>query len=262
MLDEPCAHPAFPQPEASVTLWRYMNAEKFQWLLEHGRLFMPAANRLGDPLEGTCPHGELEWWRRASVDAENDEKRRILDHNHAFKTRIAQALRDNYFVSCWHMNECENEWMWDCYTSKKESVAVKTDYDSLRKALSSFVNLGVVRYLDYADARLPTMNMFEYIMHKDSYYRFEREVRAVGLWPTVNELGRAAFYKDLFESEAELDFLVFAPIVDLTRLIRGVVLHPEAPAAFAAEVRDLCLTKGLPQPERSRNNRPAKVSPP
>ena len=39
--------------------------------------------------------------------------------------------------------------------------------------------MGVVRYIDYATGRPPSMNMIEYIMHKDTYYSFEQEVRAV-----------------------------------------------------------------------------------
>jgi hypothetical protein len=38
-----------------------MDAGKFEWLVEHGRLFMPTAEQLGDPLEGTAPDGELRW---------------------------------------------------------------------------------------------------------------------------------------------------------------------------------------------------------
>ena len=86
------------------------------------------------------------------------------------------------------------------------------------------------------------MNMFEYIMHKDSYYALEREVRAVAFRRPV----------DHFESETVPGFLVFAPVVDLAKLIQGVVLHPEASPAFEVEITELCLLKGLARPERSR----------
>jgi hypothetical protein len=246
MLQQPDAHPAFPQPEPSVILWRYMDAGKFEWLVEHGRLFMPTAEHLGDPLEGTAPDGELRWWQRAAAMAESDENRRIVEHNRAFLARMAQAFRSNYYVSCWHMNTRENGLMWGCYTTQPKSMAIRTTYEALSVNLPVYVDAGTVRYIDYASARLPTMNMFEYIMHKDSYYAFECEVRAVAFRPPNNH----------FESEAVPGFLVFAPVVDLAKLIHGVVLHPEASRAFEARITELCLSKGLARPERSRSTRP------
>lgn len=115
--------------------------------------------------------------------------------------------------------------------------------------------MGVVRYIDYATARLPSMNMFEYIMHKDTYYGFEHEVRAVATLPPAKELGLDDFKSNHFESEAAKDFLVYAPPVDIKKLVYGVVLHPDAPDAYAATVHDLCIANGLPAPEPSRRTR-------
>jgi hypothetical protein len=254
MPDQPYEHPAFPQPDPSVVLWRYMDACKFAWLVEHKRLFMPRADRLGDPLEGTTPAGELKWWQREATGADTDEMRRIIEHNRAFLSRMAKAFRDNYYISCWHMNTHENHAMWGCYTKQPESVAITITYAALRASLPPYVDMGTVRYIDYASDRLPTMNMFEYIMHKDSYYGFESEVRAVAFPPAVDELGRADFLANRFESESDPGLQVFAPAVDPARLIKGVVLHPEASSAFEAEITALCLSKGLPRPERSRRN--------
>ena len=255
MPEQPHAHPAFPEPEPSVMLWRYMDVGKFEWLVEHGRLFMPTAGQLADPLEGTAPEGELRWWQRAAAMAESDEKRRIVEHNRAFLPRMAQAFRSNCYVSCWHMNTRENGLMWSCYTTQPQSVAIRTTYEALRANLPFYVAVGTVRYMDYPSARLPTMNMFEYVMHKDSYYAFECEVRAVAFRPPVDELGRADFLANHFESKNFPGFLVFAPIVDLAKLIQGVMLHPEASPAFGAKITELCLSKGLAGPE-PRGNRP------
>ena len=65
MTENSYSHPAFPQPaDPDVAIWRYMDAPKFEWLIGNERLFMPSACRLGDPLEGTTPGGEIQWWRR------------------------------------------------------------------------------------------------------------------------------------------------------------------------------------------------------
>ncbi len=60
MTGQPYIHPAFPEPDdPSAVIWRYMDAPKFEWLVNCGRLFMPSADRLGDPLEGSTPPGDL-----------------------------------------------------------------------------------------------------------------------------------------------------------------------------------------------------------
>jgi hypothetical protein len=48
MTDQQYVHPAFPQPDdPSVVIWRYVDASKFEWLVNCGRLFMPAPIGLG-----------------------------------------------------------------------------------------------------------------------------------------------------------------------------------------------------------------------
>jgi len=257
MTEQPHIHPAFPQPpDRNVAIWRYMDALKLEWLVSSGRLFMPTADRLGDPFEGTTPLGELEWWKREAANADTDEKRRIIEHNRSSLSRMAQTFRNHhYYVGCWHMNQHENGAMWGCYTTSPESVAVRTTYAGLRSALPAYVEMGVVRYIDHATGRLPSMNMFEYIMHKDTYYAFEQEVRAVASPPAVKELGLEDFSANLFESESIKGFVVYAPPVDIEKLIQGIVLHPDASDAFAGKLLDLCAANGLPVPEPSCRTR-------
>jgi hypothetical protein len=232
-----------------------MDAPKFEWLINCGRLFMPSADRLGDSLEGSTPPGELEWWQRESERAETDEMRRVIEHNRSFLSRMAKQIRINHYVGCWHVNQHENHAMWGCYTKQPESVAIKTTYSTFRDLLPKYVEVGLVRYIDYSTERLPTMNMFEYIMRKDAYYRFEQEVRAVAFPPAVEELRLADFRANLFESETTKAFLVYAPQIDTKKLIQGVVLHPDSPATHIAAVRALCAKHGLPVPELSRRTR-------
>ena len=218
---------------------------------------MPSASRLGDPFEGTTPDGELEWWKREAANADTAEKRGIIEYNRSFLSRMAQELRNHYYVGCWHMNPHENSAMWRCYTTNAKAVAVKTSYAALRAALPAYIEMGVVRYIDYTAERLPSMNMFEYIMHKDNYYGFEQEVRVVGTPPAVKELGLEDFRANHFELEATPSFLVYAPTVNLGKLIGGVVLHPDASDTFTQRVADLCATHNLSPPERSRRTRTA-----
>lgn len=57
-MNEEMGHPAFPQPnDIKVSVWRYLDFDKFEWLIDEERLFFPMAERLRDPLEGAQPTG-------------------------------------------------------------------------------------------------------------------------------------------------------------------------------------------------------------
>jgi hypothetical protein len=248
MTDQPDMHPSFPQPaDKSQIIWRYMDSDKFEWLLENGRLFMPTADHLGDPREGSAPLGEIEWWEQEYNRATTDEQRATIAHNRQFFANFSQYFRPRYYVSCWHMNEHENYSMWRCYTKTKRAVAIRTRYAALRKFLPDTALMGVIRYIDYSKDRLPWGNMFEYIMHKDITFKYESEVRAVVTAPPNDQLGLQNFLKDHFTLTANPSFRLYAPRVDVKSLIDGIVLHPEA-----SKVHKLATANGLPAPTPSR----------
>lgn len=209
---------------------------------------MPAAHFLGDPLEGTTPEGHLEWWNLQVENATSEEQRQIIEKNREILSSFAKAFRPNYYVSCWHMNELESNEMWRRYTKTPEAVAVRTSYRSLRASLPAYVEIGMVRYIDYATEQLPSLNMFEYITHKNIDYSFEREVRAVALPPATEGLGSSHFQGNHFESETQKGFLVFAPKIDISHLVHSVVVHPNATSEFIATVTSACESAGLPRP--------------
>ena len=251
MADE-YQHPAFPPPpHPDVVLWRYLDFDKFEWLINNSRLFMPSAQFLGDPLEGTAPVGNLDWWRAQAENATSEEQRQTIEKNRERLSAFANAFRPHYYVSCWHLNALESTKMWQCYTKTSEAVAVTTSYRALRASLPAYVEIGMVRYIEYTNERLPSLNMFEYITHKNVSFCFEREVRAVALPPATEELGASHFRDNHFESETQKGFLVFAPTVDIASLIHSIVLHPESSPQFAETIQSACEKAGLPRPNRS-----------
>lgn len=263
-------HLAFPQPEdRSAVLWRYMDAEKFESMLNCSRLFMPNALNLGDILEGSAPEGVMASWKRQAEKAENDEARQITEHNSEFMTRMATMLRDNYYVTCWHMNPNENALMWRSYTKNDttDSVAIKTTFDCLKNQLPEYANIGMVRYIDYSKNNFPSnnlsqhINLFQYITHKDLLYISENEVRGVVAPPIAKELGQDHFESHLFEKEKEdgSTLRVYAPPIDLVALIQGIVLNPNATDQYTDKVKNLCSAHGLPVPEVSRQKRQPKI---
>jgi len=246
-------HPAFPQPiDLKVKLWRYLDIEKFEWLLENKRLFMPTAEDLGDPLEGSQPIGEANWWRDQAANAEDNDKKQIIETNAKKILGFSKLFRKNYFVSCWHMNSSDNDKMWRCYTESAESVAISTTYNNLINLRSAHVNIGVVRYIDYSTEKLPTtFNLFEYITHKNINFSFENEVRIVAALLMDEQLESDEFKGNIFELEKSPDFKFFAPPINLTSLVQKVVIHPNATSEFEEKIKDLCRKHKLPEPTKS-----------
>jgi hypothetical protein len=260
-MTEQYKHPAFPTPpNQEAVLWRYLDFEKFEWFVSNRRLFMPSAQFLGDPLEGTTPAGQLDWWHSLLDGAASEEQRRIIEQNKEKVSAFAQAFRPHYYVSCWHMNTIESTKMWRSYTKTSDAVAVVTTYQELRASLPAYVEIGMVRYIDYANERLPSLNMFEHITHKNINFCFECEVRAVALPPATEGLGAAHFKDNQFESESQKGFLVFAPDVDVAGLTHRVVLHPESSSEFTHRVRSICEGAGLPTPIPSAFSSKASLS--
>lgn len=245
-------HPAFPQlANPDTAIWRYLTGKKFEWMVKEGRLFMPSAAHLGDPLEGTQPTGDSNWWQSLADRAASEEERRTIEHNRELISRFAAAFRTRYYVSCWHVDEAINPEMWRLYADSPESVAVRTTVAKLRAALPAYVDIGMVRYIDYAVDRLPTLNMLEYITHKNKLFEHERELRAVAMHPVVEGFDQQHFRTHHFQAENSPAFRVFAPPIEVTALVDSVFVHPEAPEPFVEKVRSLCQERRLPIPQRT-----------
>ena len=248
-------HPAFPQPsDLEATVWRYMDYWKFQWLVENGRLLMPQADLLDDPLEGTQPKGDLEWWKRQEESAVSEKTRRIVHANERTISQFSDYFRNKYYVSCWHMNRDENADMWKYYTNGPESVAIWTSYIRLCECLPDYAYVGLVSYIDYEhDSVLSSsLNLMRYIMHKDQRFAFENEVRAVVTRALATGAEREALERNLFSSESNEDFVVFAPRIDIAKLIQGTVLHPNSPERFVAQLAEICEARSIEPPRRSK----------
>ena len=212
---------------------------------------MPNAAHLGDPLEGTQPIGNSNWWHSLAHSAASEDDRHTVEHNHELISRFAAAFRTRYYVSCWHINEAVSPEMWRLYADSPKSVAIRTTVAKLRATLPVYVDIGMVRYIDYSVDRLPTLNMLEYVTHKNKLFEHERELRAVAMHPVVEGLAQQHFRTHHFHTGDKHDFRVFAPPIEVASLVDSVYVHPEASQSFVEEVQSLCEKCGLPIPKRA-----------
>jgi hypothetical protein len=245
-------HPAFPKPDRDdLTIWKYMDFAKFEWLIENKRLFMPVATKLGEPLEGTEPVGNDVWWREQLRNAISDRQRYLIKRNKNTLAKFGAKFRNHYYVSSWHINENENNRMWHAYTQTSDSVAIQTTHNILQSLLPNYVEIGVVRYIDYNNESLPSLNRFEYITHKHVNFCFERELRAVAFPPPKPELGGDHFNNNLFDKEEDPSFKVFAPEIEVQTLICNILVHPESSSCFKRNIFDVCERNSLTIPNIS-----------
>jgi len=149
------------------------------------------------------------------------------------------------------MNTKENMRMWGDYTKSPNSVVIKTSYDILKKSIPDYLNIGVVRYIDYSTERLPSLNLFQYITHKHISYKFENEVRAVAFPPAGDQSKVDHFQNNLFEKEGSPGFRVFAPLIEVKKFIQEIYFHPRSEAKFRDEIVDYCAKRDLVEPKVS-----------
>ncbi|MFS2005052.1 DUF2971 domain-containing protein [Duganella sp. CT11-25] len=161
------AHSSIKTPDEDTTIWRYMSLEKLLSMLCTKKLFLNRADSFLDPWEGV-------WPKQFVADIGDSWKE---DHVTEF-IGASQALRQTFFVSCWHESKFESAALWDQY-AKSAGFAIKTTVGKLKHAITDEKNffLGRVQYLDYERDNVGELNMLRLPYMKRKSFQHENEVR-------------------------------------------------------------------------------------
>ena len=210
-------HPCFPQPgNEKILVWRYIDFTKFLSLISTKTLYLPRADKLGDPFEGSYSKANIQFRPQVYKDMPADSFNKMISR----MSYLARWRRQWTYISCWHMNDHESAAMWKLYTNTKESVAIQTTYENLVNALPESVYVGLVQYIDYKKDWLPEDNTFYPFMHKRKSFAHENEVRIIRQEEPVYE------GKILVDKQNDRDGIAVA--VNLTLLIDKVYIAPTA----------------------------------
>ncbi|MBZ0095400.1 MAG: hypothetical protein K8H75_08560 [Sulfuricella sp.] len=199
---------------------RYIDLPKYIQLLRSCELYFPRVDQFPDKFEGVLP----PVIRKAIDDAHSKG-----EVDRSSQTRYEQ-LRTGAYVSCWSSGAMDNMALWQLYGTASSGVAVDTTIGELIDACLKWdekVWIHKVQYLDhFANPDMGTGSSLDPLQFKHVGYRFEEEIRLV--------IGRMHPQHGETQRPIGLGFPV-----DLSRLIRSVVVSPEAKPWFFDLVSDV-----------------------
>ena len=109
-----------------------MDFSKFVSLLDKSALFFSRADKLGDPFEGS--------FSKANASIRNglykDLKAKGISE--ASLSELYKQVQKFTAISCWHINRCESAAMWQLYLKSNEGIAIRSNFERLRKSLKKY----------------------------------------------------------------------------------------------------------------------------
>ncbi len=166
-----------------------MDFTKFVSCLINGGIYLPRADLLGDPFEGTITQLNLERRKAfySEIYPESDKAAPVsFDQFESNAVNWTFNTRKTMYVSCWHMNEAESAAMWTLYAKSGEAIAVQSTFTRLSQCSEEDFYIGVVKYIDYDRAVIPEGNSFWPFLHKRKSFTHERELRLIQ-WKEVTK---------------------------------------------------------------------------
>ena len=234
-LGRPCIHLEAPAPEAK--LWRYMNLEKFQWMLEQGGIFLSRADKFDDRLEGTLSSAN-ELYRKTIY--ENDPQ---MANSHARLTEELAKMKAWTYVSCWRVDENESLRCWEEYTRGVEGVAIQTTYQKLAK-LTARIFCASVRYVDFKDTWIIENSSISPFMHKDKgQFDWEKEFRII--LQQFPERDRSFDEIDFYDCDRINSCAGLVLEVNLPQFIERIVFSPKMSRKTQKQIKKLAASAGL-----------------
>lgn len=210
-------------------LRRYLDLAKFIELLRSQSLYFCRADQFIDKFEGAMPPVIREAINEAHIDG-------LINSN---ADDFYRKSRQSTFVSCWNASALDNMALWQLYGGDANSVAITSTVDRLLEPAFKWgeeTEFQEVKYIDHS--KNPNMivgrstDLFKF---KHVAYKFENEVRIIvsrtGNWEQ-NPVG------------------ISLPLGDLNKIVRSVVVAPEAPAWFFELINDVSKKYGLTSPIR------------
>jgi len=213
-----------------------MDLTKFMDMVQNKKLFFTRADRFEDKYEGSFTRSLKS--RIEIAIADNS----LTDSYDLLKTK----LRERVFINCWHCSVDDNMAMWKIYGSPIHGVAITTTVKKLEDALThhkfahqSDTYIFNVKYVNHwHDPAIDIKPYSRIFSYKLKAYSYENEVR------TVIDSFHQTYQTEPLDSDG-----ISIPI-DFEKLVRSIVIAPDAPEWFIKLIGDISKTYNISTPVR------------
>lgn len=158
-------------------VWRYMDTNKFLFLLATKKLYFCRADILQDHFEGTYPEANI----KLLADFLNSTgKSSIIEK---MKKDWRKARKSTY-ISCWCMHKCDLDLMWKGYVPDGQGIAIKSSVGKLVEVCDKAdkfwpLDLTQVEYIDFESPPGECIGSFLPFMWKDKHFELDNEIRII-----------------------------------------------------------------------------------
>jgi hypothetical protein len=154
-----------------------------------------------------------------------------------------------YMISCWHINDDENERMWADYIGDGHvGIAIQTSVKSLQASFAGFshshmITIQPVKYINWEKSRFFFYGINE-CFQKRQVFQWENELRcAIDTMEFDYSKGNWNATYDWSKNERYANGLLVPVLLDT--LIERIVIAPSAPSGLKDQVQNLCKQYGL-----------------
>lgn len=178
--------------EEDIIIWRYVDLEKFELLLNEKALFLCRSDKFSDPFEGSIPKREALHRDKSQAIIASEFGHQMTEEDAKSKsTEIGdyhKKLKKAFVVNCWNISTHESDAMWRLYLKTNEGVAIQSSFKRLYTSLqknSEELYISKVRYIDYENGIWYDPKEYPYkgynvitpIVHKRIEFKHENELR-------------------------------------------------------------------------------------
>jgi hypothetical protein len=250
-------HPFYHQPDDGEIIWRYLDLPKLLDLLISRQLYLPAADKLGDPFEGSLSTPSLERFDAglSKLEKKLEGEADVAGIMNAQRRGLLSLRQSNQwerlwtYVSCWHINAHESAAMWAAYGKRSDSVAIRSTVGRLRTCVEphqqppqGYPMIAEVMYRDYSRETVTVGYEAGTLLQKRKSFEHEHELRVLDRrLPHGGEPSSQGQHFDL--DRIPIDGVRLD--VDLNVLIEGLLVAPDAEPWFVNVVQSVTEMYGL-----------------
>jgi hypothetical protein len=236
----------YPQLLPHQFLWHYLKFEYLQGIVAQRTLWVNRLDKMpSDPFDGVLPKestGSKTPLSQTLIDAGIDPG------SQADRLFGAEMVRKHCYPHCWTVRIREDALMWAAYCPSVRSVAIRTTYDRLLRAVgadqpSGGVVPGEVKYVGDSEPR-PDWSDLAPAFWKRKRFHTDKELRLLYVTDPSDD-------EDRPHVERPVDPLV---------LIERVVVHPIGDKAFLDEVKTFLGGNGINVCVAKSKIRPSEIA--